>query len=257
MRALLKRAGIIPLIILYILLGCVFAVLPAGARLRRVLLVRNTSFFSRVMLALLGIRVHVKHRERLSKSRHGRLIVANHLSYTDVFVIASLLPSVFITSAELRGTPLLGTLARLGGSLFVERRRASGLKREIALIVSALNEGFPVILFPEGTTSNGDRVHAFKNSLFDAAVLTKLDILPLCLRYTRIDGGPVTSRNRDSIFYHGGTTFSEHVPRLLALRTVDVEVVPLKTIKAHAGKSRKDLAAETHHVINAAYQDQA
>jgi 1-acyl-sn-glycerol-3-phosphate acyltransferase len=254
MRALLKRVGIIPLIILYILLGCLFAVLPAGARLRRDLLVRNTSVFSRILLAFLGIRVHVKHRERLSKSGHGRLIVANHLSYTDVFVISSLLPSIFITSVELGSTPLLGTLARLGGSLFVERRRASGLKKEIAMIAGALGSGLPVTLFPEGTTSNGDRVHAFKNSLFDAAVVTKLDILPLCLRYTRIDGGPVTSHNRESIFYYGGATFSRHVPRLLALRTVDVEVVPLKTIKAHAGKSRKDLAVEAHHAISAAYQ---
>lgn len=205
------------------------------------------------MLRLLGVRLHVKHRERFHSPGKGRLIVANHVSYLDILIIASLVPSVFITSVELGGTLLLGTLARLGGSMFVERRKATGLKQEIGLISRTLEDGFTVVLFPEGTTSNGERVHPFKKSLFDAAVDTQTDVLPLCLRYTAVNDEELTSRNRDSVFFYGGTTFLQHVPRLLALRSVDVEVLPLAVLRVHQDSSRKDLAEQAYDAISAAY----
>ena len=245
--------GAIPLLALYVLFACAIALLPAGARLRRAFLIKNISVASAVMLQLLGVRVHVKHRDRLRAGSGGRLIVSNHVSYIDVLVIASLTPAVFITSVELGGTLFLGVLARLGGSLFVERRKASGLKGEIAAISRVLREGFCVTLFPEGTTSNGDRVQPFKNSLFDSAVITRADIFPVCLRYTRVNGERLTILSRDNVFYYGGVAFLKHFLKLLTLKSVDVEVVPLKSISAQAHHSRKDLAAETHKAMSAAY----
>ena len=253
MRALLKQMGIVPLLIAYILLSSVFAVLPAGARSRRRFLIRNTSIFSRIMLARLGVRVRMKHRDRLHAGERGRLVVANHVSYLDVLVISSLAPSVFITSVELGGTLFLGMLAKLGGSMFVERRRASGLKQEIAAISRVLGDGFAVALFPEGTTSNGDRVHPFKKSLFDAAVATGSDILPLCLRYTGMNREALTPHNRDAVFYYGGASFFRHAARLLSLKSVDVEVIPQRTIRVREKDTRKELAAQAHDAISAAY----
>ncbi len=255
MRSFRKLLGIIPVLALYLLVSGCITLLPAGSRLRRLFRIQNSSFFCRIMLALLGVRLHVKHHERLQKKNTGLLIVSNHVSYVDVLVIASLAPSVFITSVELGSTLFLGMLARSGGSMYVERRKASGLKKEISLIVRVLREGFPVTLFPEGTTSNGERVQPFKNSLFDAAVSAQVDILPICLQYTSVDGQKITAANRDSIFYYGGTSFFHHIPRLLSLSTVDVEVIPLKLIPVHDGDSRKDLAALAHSAIGAAYQE--
>ncbi len=202
---------------------------------------------------LLGVRVRVKHRERLHHAGSVRLIVSNHLSYIDVLVVSSLVPSVFITSVELKNTALLGILARLSGSIFVERRRPSGLKREIEDIVSVLRQGMPVALFPEGTTSNGDRVQPFKNSLFASAVIAQADILPICLRYTGVNGEALTPHNRDKVFYYGGITFLKHFPGVLKLRSIDVECIPLRTIRAQAHHSRKGLAAEIYGVLSAAY----
>ncbi len=253
MRVLLKLLGVIPLLILYVLCACAIALLPTSAGLRRAFLIKNTSFASRLMLGILGIRVQVNCRERLHESRRGRLIVVNHVSYIDVLVLASLIPSVFVTSVELGSTLFLGMLARLGGSMFVERRKATGLKREIAMIARVLGEGFPVVLFPEGTTSNGERVRPFKNSFFDAAVAAGTDILPICLHYTRVNGKRITSLNRDSVFYYGGTTFFQHVPRLLSLTSADVDVRPLKLIRVRDNASRKELAAKAHDAIRAAY----
>ena len=254
MRPFVKMLGIISVILAFILTSCFITILPSGARLRRIFLTRNCSFASRRLLALLGIRMHVRHPERLQGRSSGALVVSNHVSYIDILVIASLAPSVFITSVELGSTPFLGMLARLGGSVFVERRKAFGLKKEIAMITDLLEEGFTVVLFPEGTTSNGERVRPFKNSLFDSAVDARTNILPLCLRYTKINDYPVTAYNRDTVFYYGGETFSRHFPKLLALESVDIEVMPLKIVKAPANGSRKELALEAHAAISSAYR---
>lgn len=253
MKTLLKGLAIAPLLICYILIACAIGILPVGGKSRRAMRIRNTSFTARTMLALFAIRTHVQHHERLQNHQGGRLVVSNHLSYTDVLIIASLIPSVFITSEELKHTMVLGMLARLGGSLFVERRKPSGLKRELAEISCVLDQGFSVVLFPEGTTSNGDRVQQFKNSLFDSAVSAGTDILPLCLRYTKVNSEAVTPQNRDSLFYHGDVTFFEHFPRFISLKSVDVDVIPLKAIKMHAHASRKELAAQAHSAISSAY----
>jgi 1-acyl-sn-glycerol-3-phosphate acyltransferase len=137
--------------------------------------------------------------------------------------------------------------------MFVTRRKASGLKQEIAAVARVLGEGFGVVLFPEGTTSNGDRVQPFKKSLFDAAVTTRSDILPLCLRYTGANHEPLTPANRDAVLYYGGVSFFQHVPRLLSLKSVDVEVIPLKIIRVHEKDARKGLAAQAHDAISAVY----
>src|ERR1700690_2487588 len=171
MRTLLKGLGIVPLLLLYIFVSGIICLLPADRKTKRIAAIRTASGFARIFLILFGVRVHVKHRERLRKTGDGCFIVSNHLSYIDVLIVSAIAPSVFITSVELKNTALLGTLARLSGSIFIERRRPSGLKREIGDIAMTLGQGLPVALFPEGTTSNGDRVQPFKNSLFDAAVL--------------------------------------------------------------------------------------
>lgn len=252
MAVFLKLFALVHLLLTYGILSFVISLLPVGERARRAMRARNASSFSRRALTVFGVRMHVKHGERLHQHAGARLIVSNHLSYIDVLVIASLMPSVFITSVELQHTLLLGSLARLGGSLFVERRKPSGLKKEIEAITRVLGQGFSVVLFPEGTTSNGERVLPFKNSLFDAAARARADILPLCLRYVGVNGGRLTPHNRDTVYYYGGTTFPQHLPKLLRLKSIDVEVVPLPSIKVHDHHSRKDLAAEAHQAISAA-----
>jgi 1-acyl-sn-glycerol-3-phosphate acyltransferase len=248
-----KWLGIGVLFLCYLIISGIASLLPFTGKTKRNLAIRISSFHARLILMVLNVRVTVKHAERMHTGSEVRLIISNHLSYVDIFIIASLLPSVFITSVELKHTPLLGRIARFAGCLFVERRKAFGLKKEIADIGFVLKQGFPVVLFPESTTSSGDHVLPFKNSLFDAAIQTHSDIIPLCIRYTKVNGEPITHHTRDSIYFYGSMTYPDHVPRLMALKSVEVEVLPLKHIKAHADDSRKTLAAITHDAINTAY----
>jgi 1-acyl-sn-glycerol-3-phosphate acyltransferase len=245
--------GALPLLISYLIVSSAITMFVRSGQRKRLYLLRNTSFFCRPALKLLGVRIHSKHLERLHRDVDALLVVSNHLSYVDVLAISSLMPTVFITSVEMKNTFLLGTLSKFGGSLFIERRKASGLKREIETITNVLGHGFIVALFPEGTTSNGEYVQPFKNSLFESAIKAKCDILPLCLRYTKVNNHHITINSRDSIFYYGGVTLVGHLPRLLALQSVDLEILPLETIKVHAHDSRKELATQVHSAINAAY----
>ncbi len=252
LRSKCKLLGTLPLLVSYIVISGALIALTSSRR-KRHLLVRNTSVFARVILRLLGIHIHVKHPERLHLSGGGLLIVANHLSYVDVLAVSSLIPAVFITSVEMRQTLLLGTLARFGGSIFVERRNIAGLRKEIESIAQALNQGLCVVLFPEGTTSNGQQMRPFKNSLFDAAIKAKKDIFPFCLRYTKVNDRHMTCDDRDSVFYYGDMTFFGHLSRLLALRSVDLEVHPLETIRVDPQDSRKELSARAYSVISEVY----
>lgn len=253
-RALIKVIGSLFLFFLYLAASLAALTLPVKARTRRIWRTGLVSFFAGLVLRLYGVRVIAAGGGKLAQPNVGHLVVANHLSYVDVLVIASLAPVVFVTSVELRNTLLLGQLARLSGSLFVERRKASGLKQEIDAIIGVLNDGFSVVLFPEGTTFNGDGVQPFKQSLLDAAIKTKCSILPVCLRYQRVNGQPLSAASRDAVLYYGGISFFRHFPRFLMLRSVEVKISVLQPITAGADESRKQLALRAHEAICAEYQ---
>jgi 1-acyl-sn-glycerol-3-phosphate acyltransferase len=247
--------GALPLLISYLIVSSAITMFVRSGQRKRLYLMRNTSFFSRPALKLLGVRIHSKYLERLHRGVSARFVVSNHLSYIDILAISSLMPAVFITSVEMKNAFLLGILSKFGGSVFIERRKVSGLKKEIETITQVLGNGFTVALFPEGTTSNGECVQPFKNSLFESAIKAKCDILPLCLRYTKVNNRHITINNRDSVFYYGDMTLIGHFPRLLTLKSVDLELHPLETIRVRAHDSRKELAARAYSVINDAYHE--
>jgi 1-acyl-sn-glycerol-3-phosphate acyltransferase len=252
----MKTSGFLVLILSYAAVSAVAATVTLRHPVRQRRRAALTSACSKVILHLLGVRVTVRHRERIPAKGPGRLVVANHVSSLDVPILSSLAPVIFITSVELGKTPFLGLLARSGGSIFVERRNPSGLRREIAAIVGSLRAGLPVALFPEGTTSKGDGVMPFKNSLFDAAVRAGTDVQPVCIRYLTINGKKVSSANRDSAFYHGTMSFARHALGVLGCRSIHAEVTVLPMIPAAPGSSRKELAARAHRAVADAYKGQ-
>lgn len=94
----------------------------------------------------------------------------------------------------------------------------------------------------------------FKNSLLDAGIKSAVKILPLCLRYRKVNSEDITAEYRDSVFYYGGATFVKHALKVLSLKSIEVEVIALETIPAHGRESRKQLAAAAHRAISTAYR---
>lgn len=213
-----------------------------------------SSFFNRVLIKSLGINVRITGSVPSADTNY--LILSNHLSYLDIFIIFSFFPASFIASVdEVRETFLLGKITELSGGFFVERRSRSGLRAEIESIAELLKTGLNVVLFPEGTTSNGERVLPFKTPLISIAGKAGVKILPLCIKYMKINGEGIDAGNRDLVYYYGDMEFFSHYFKLLQVRTIDVELKVLEKIIPRSGASRKEVAGAAFAAISAAYEN--
>jgi 1-acyl-sn-glycerol-3-phosphate acyltransferase len=196
------------------------AFLLAPDRVRRVL-TRIVSFYSKVMLRILNIKIHASRTRPLD----NYLIVSNHLSYIDVLVLSSVHPSCFVTSTDVRDTPFLGHISKLAGCLFVDRKNKKNLRDEIQELRDALQSGLNVIVFPEATSTNGDEVLRFKRPLFESSIATGKAILPLTINYLKISGKQVSLLNRDKVCWYGEMDFFPHFFSLLAEKEIEVEII--------------------------------
>ncbi|MEX0999655.1 MAG: 1-acyl-sn-glycerol-3-phosphate acyltransferase [Thermodesulfobacteriota bacterium] len=214
---------------------------------------RIASFSGKVCLMLFGVKVNLKNLNRYKRANKNYMIVCNHLSYLDIFVIYSVLPSVFIANSELEEEFPLGAVTKYGGGIFVERRNRSRLLGDMDNISSVLNMGLNIVLFPEGTTSDGQAVTAFKAPFLKSAINTGTDVLPLCINYKRKNGESLDERSKDLIFYYGSITFFEHFFRLLKLKNIDVELEALEEIEVNPKMTRKELSQIAYDKISSAY----
>jgi 1-acyl-sn-glycerol-3-phosphate acyltransferase len=201
------------------------------------------------MLGGFGIRVRAVHLPSRPPAGKAYFVVANHASDIDIPVLASVLPVVFLAAADVGETAFVGTLVRLGGVVFVERRRRSELRDELKKVRQILEEGFDTALFPEGRTSNGVSVQPFKSALFQAAIDAEALLLPVCINYLSVGGEPLSAANRDQVLYYGDMGFSAHLRRLLAAGTIEVECRFLSPIPLAKGDSRKAIAQRARHAI--------
>jgi 1-acyl-sn-glycerol-3-phosphate acyltransferase len=165
------------------------------------------------------------------------LLVSNHLGYLDIFVLASLTPVVFVSKREIKFWPAVGWLAQMAGTLFVARERRLQVVRVNDEIQAALNRGALVVLFPEGTSSNGQTVLPFKSSLLEPAAHPAHPLTAGAIQYTIKDGDV-----GDEVCYWGDHTFFPHLLNLLGKRAVraTVRFAPVQ----RTGADRKLLARQ-------------
>jgi len=152
------------------------------------------------------------------------LWVSNHVSWVDIPVIASVAPVFFLSKAEVATWPVIGTLARAGGTLFIQR--GSGDSGSVASqIADFLRQKLPVLFFPEGTTTNGRDVKRIHGKLLVAAIETGTPVQPLALCYQGPDG------RLDTVMpYIDDMTFGEHIQGVLARSQVRAHLMPLEPI---------------------------
>ncbi len=228
-----------------------------------------TSWISRRALAAFGVKLRVHwagdeyhplessedmgSMRRLAHQVRRHFLISNHYSYVDVMAISAVLPSVFVTSRETEADLFLGYMSRIGGSLFVERRKRTSVQSDLEQITNVLNEGSRVVLFPEGTSSDGRAMLPFKKSLLEAPVRVGAYALPICINYLRVDGKPWPGEERDSICYYGDMKFFEHFKRFTALTALQVDVHILEGLSVQ-GRDRKQLADELRVKIHSRFQ---
>ncbi len=169
------------------------------------------------------------------------LLVCNHLSYLDILVISSTTPAVFVSKSEVKRWPVFGWFARMSGTLFVDRSRRADVSRLNLELARALEEGALVVLFPEGTSSDGREVLPFKSSLLEP--ITRFDH-PLTLGCLGYGLGAADGHPGEEVCYWGDMTLVPHLVNLLSKRCVDATVA--FTPFEQPESCRKALARQLH-----------
>jgi 1-acyl-sn-glycerol-3-phosphate acyltransferase len=151
-------------------------------------------------------------------------LISNHLSYLDIIAFAAISPCVFVSKAEIRGWPLLGWMTTMAGTVYVERGRGGSAARAKDGMKAAAEAGLPVVFFPEGATTNGDRTLPFHSGLLAQALDSEEPITAASLRYALDqDNGPGVTP-REYLCWGDDTPLLLHVFRLLGLRGIHVTV---------------------------------
>ena len=206
------RGGLRLLAIPLVTAACWMAWLAAGVgrggAQRREALVRT---WAQVMTRILNINI-----ERLGDPpERPFLLVTNHLSYLDVMVLMTLVDAVFIAKREVRGWPMFGPLARIVGTIFIDRDSSRDTLRVAAAMSGALAAGRGVVLFAEGTSSDGSRVLPLRPALLDGAARSGWPVYVASLSYRTGPGDPPAA---EVLCWWGDMTFLPHLAGVCRLR---------------------------------------
>ncbi|MBU6164833.1 MAG: 1-acyl-sn-glycerol-3-phosphate acyltransferase [Alphaproteobacteria bacterium] len=224
--------------------------------LLRTLTLRNRPYipwlFHRGLSRSLGLVIHT----------HGRpaapgpvLFVANHLSWVDIPVLGARIKASFVAKSEVRGWGPVGWLASFAHTVYVARERRQSTAAQKDELAERLRAGGSIILFPEGTNSDGQSVWPFKSSLFAVvADVPGLRIQPVTLAYTRVNGLPVTRRQLPDLAWVGDTELGPHALAFMKLGNVRADIWFHDVLDPADFADRKALARHCHTVISQRYR---
>lgn len=207
--------------------------------------------FHRIALAVMGIKVKVS---GTPAAQRPLLLVSNHASWLDIPVLTSVLPVIFIAKSEIARWPLFGLFAKLQRSVFVDRarRHATGdVNRQIA---GRLAEGDPVVLFGEGTASDGNQVLPFRSALLGALREALGNggrgfVQPVSIAYTRLHGVPMGRQHRHLATFYGDMDLLSHLKGVLREGAIDVVVTFGPPFEVDPAADRKSLARSTEDAV--------
>jgi 1-acyl-sn-glycerol-3-phosphate acyltransferase len=233
------------LLLLVIGLATALLVFPWLSQAGRNRIIRG---WSRALMANCGVRLRAAGdlpdelaRTGLHAAGKGRLLLANHISWLDIFAVDAVLPARFVAKAEIGRWPVMGALVSLAGTLYIERGRRHAVHAANQRVRERLQAGESVAVFPEGTTTDGRQLLAFHSNLVASAIEAGCDVWPVALRYTQ--------RGRPSLApaFIGETTLVESMWRIVTARALEVEVAFLAPVPTDDGAH-----PTRHHVALAA-----
>jgi 1-acyl-sn-glycerol-3-phosphate acyltransferase len=200
--------------------------------------------WSRKLLAIMS--VSVRERNAPSELADRCVLVLNHISWVDIFVINARSPATFIAKSEIRSWPFVGWLCTLVGTLYIERGKPSAARKATAAIVAELERGALIAVFPEGTTTFGRSLEPFHAALFQPAIDADATLQPIALRYLDRAGA-----HSDAAGFVGETSFVESVWTIVSARHIVADLHFLSPAAAQ-GETRRSLAGRTEASIAAA-----
>jgi 1-acyl-sn-glycerol-3-phosphate acyltransferase len=218
---------------------------PRGAR-------RFPAFYHRNVCRLFGLKIRII---GTPVSGEGMLMLVNHTSWLDIILLSALMPLSFVAKAEISGWPVFGTLARLQRTVFVARERRNQTGVVVDQIGARLAAGDCLVLFPEGTSNDGNGVLPFKSALLGAAETRRGDgrhvtVQPVSVAYTGCQGMPMGREVRPFFAWFGDMEMVPHLWEALKCGPLDV-VVQFHPATTLDQMSRKELAVRARDQIEA------
>lgn len=219
---------------------------------------RLPNFFHRIVARLFGFKVTT-----IGEMAEGRplLLVSNHVSWSDIVVLSATGQVSFIAKSEVRSWPIFGMFAILQRTVFVERERRGKTGKQTSEIATRLVEGDAMVLFPEGTTSDGNRVQPFKTALFGAAHaaireagVEEVIVQPVAIAYTGVHGMAMGRYHRPIASWPGDVELMPHLKGILREGAIDVEVRFGEPVVVTANTDRKALARTMENKVRALLQ---
>jgi 1-acyl-sn-glycerol-3-phosphate acyltransferase len=243
-RAFLCLAGVAACLFLVILTQ------PIALRLPGISKEKIPYWFFKVSCRIMGIGVQV-HGAR--STERPVLYVANHISWLDIFALGGVMTPSFVARADLEGWTLFGWLSTLRRTIFIDRENRARSGAHLEQMIERLEAGDSLILFPEGTSSDGSRVLPFKSSLFAVAERWQgpraLTVQPVSIAYTRINSMPLGRHFRPYVGWYGDMELGPHLWELLTIGRVTAVITfhPPVTLETTGG--RKAMSAHCHAEI--------
>ncbi|HSK31301.1 MAG TPA: lysophospholipid acyltransferase family protein [Candidatus Limnocylindria bacterium] len=210
---------------------------------------RNVNLILRLIL---NIKVTVSGDEG-QLERGGYVIIANHVSYVDGMVLGSIFPILFVSKREVKNWPIVGAWNVLCGTIFIDRQRKGLVGALVHEMTRKLKQEANVLLFPEGTSTNGEAMLPFQTVPLAAPLRNRSIIVPVSITYKSIDDQPVSATNRDRVYWYGDMDFISHFWGLLGLHGLEVLVTIQPKIECFRYKDdsagRKKLAEDCYQRV--------
>lgn len=251
---LLKLAAFLSLwVVFFVLVAIVHLWISIlGLPNRWKILSRLNRNYTLLLRLILNIKVTIAGDEG-QLERGGYVIIANHVSYVDGIVLGSIFPIVFVSKREVKKWPIVGQWNVLCGTIFINRQRKKEVGALVREMTRKLRQEANILLFPEGTSTNGEKMLPFQTVPLAAPLRSRSIIVPVTLAYTTIDEQPVTAVNRDFVYWYGDMDFVTHFWDLLGRRGVEVLVTLQPKIEcfryADNSAGRKKLAEACYNRV--------
>ena len=207
-------------------------------------------FFHKMLLWLLSVEIEIVRES--NQSRQCNLFISNHISYLDIPILGSKFPLRFVAKSEVKYWPLFGFFAKKGRSIFIRRNKTDSFNQK-NIILDVLSSGEKVFIFPEGTTSDGNRVLKFKSSSFSSVENQNFTIQPIVIIYSDLNGIPINRWLRPMIAWHGDMDLKPHLFKLVGLISIKTKLIYLEPVDTQNFENRKDLSNYLEDRIRKAY----
>ena len=206
--------------------------------------------FHKMLLWLLSVEVEIV--GETDQSKKSNLFISNHLSYLDIPILGSKFPMRFVAKSEVESWPIFGFLAKQGRSIFIKRNKTDSFTQKNK-ILNMLSSGEKIFIFPEGTTSDGNRVLEFKSSSFSSVENKNFIVQPMVIVYSDLNGIPINRWLRPMIAWYGDMDLKPHLSKFVGLMSIKAKLIYLEPANTQNFENRKILSNHLEDRIRKVY----